>query len=99
MRFTQLLKKKKSIAYYVKSYFKKVDGYAALIPSGSKLGKLYGLVKVHKDNTPLKPVVIMIETSEYKLVKDLDNLIQPHIPDTYMLKFADDFIKRLKQFS
>ena len=49
-----------SIAYYIKRNLKKMDGYAALIPSGSKPGKLYGLAKVHKDNTPLRPVVFMV---------------------------------------
>ena len=43
----------------------KVDGYAALILSGSKPGKLYGLARVHKDNTPLKPVVSTVGTPEY----------------------------------
>ena len=48
-------------------YLKKVDGYGALIPSGSKHGKLYGLVKVHNNDTPLRPVVSMVGTPEYKL--------------------------------
>ena len=40
----------------------------------------------------------MVGTREYKLAKYLDNLIKPHIPDTYLLKSTDDFIERLKQF-
>ena len=93
-----IIQKENSIAYYVKRYLRKVDGYTSLIPSGSKPGKLYGLAKVHKDNTPLRPVVSMVGTPEYKLAKYLDNLIKPHIPDTYLLKYTDDFIERLKQF-
>ena len=80
-----IIQKENSIAYYIKRYLKKIDGYAALIPSGSKPGKLYGLAKVHKDNTPLRPVVSMVGTPEYKLAKYLDNLIKPHIPDTYSI--------------
>ena len=64
-----IIQKEYSIAYYIKRYLKKIDGYAALIPSGSKPGKLYGLAKVHKDNTPLRPVVSMVGTPEYKLAK------------------------------
>ena len=94
-----IIQKENSIAHYVKRYLRKVDGYTTLIPSGSKPGKLYGLAKVHKDNTPLRPVVSMVGTPEYKLAKYLDNLIKPHIPDTYLLKSTDDFIERLKQFS
>ena len=93
-----IIQKENSIAYYVKRYLRKVDGYTTLIPSGSKPGKLYGLAKVHKDNTPLRPVVSMVGTPEYKLAKYLDNLIKPHIPDTYLLKSTDNFIERLKQF-
>ena len=54
----------------------------------------YGLAKVHKDNTPVRSVVFMVGTPEY-----LDNLIKPHIPNTYtLLKSTDDFIERLKLF-
>ena len=41
-----IIQKENLIAYYVKRYLKRVDGYASLIPSGSKPGKLYGLAKV-----------------------------------------------------
>ena len=55
------------IAYYVKKYVEKIDGYAALIQCWKKPGKLCCLAKVHKDNTPLTPVVSMVGTPEYKL--------------------------------
>ena len=55
-----IIQKQNSITYYVKRYLKKVDGYAALIPYGSKPGKLYELAKVHKDNIPLRPIVSMV---------------------------------------
>ena len=48
-----IIQQENSLIYYVKRYLRKVDGYTTLIPSGSKPGKLYGLAKVHKDNTPL----------------------------------------------
>ena len=81
-----IIQKEASIAYYVKRYLRKVDGYTTLIPSGSKPGKLYGLAKVHKDNTPFRPVVSMVGTPEYKLAKYLDNLIKPHIPGHLFVK-------------
>ena len=52
-----IIQKENSIPYYVKKHLKKIHGYAALIPSGSKPGKLYGLAKVHKNNTPLRALV------------------------------------------
>ena len=39
----------------------------------------------------------MVGTPEYKLAKYLDNLIKPHIPDTYLLRFTENFIERLKE--
>ena len=53
----------------------------SLIPTGSKLGKLYGSIKVHKINDPARPVVSVIGTPEYKLAKFLDSVIKPSIPD------------------
>ena len=39
----------------------------------------------------------MVGTPEYKLAKYLDNLIKPHIPDTYSLRSTENFIERLKE--
>ena len=49
-----IIQKETSITYYVKKYMKKIEGYAKLIPSGCKPGKLYGQAKVHKSNVPLR---------------------------------------------
>ena len=73
-----LTAKEDSIAYYVRKYLKKhYDSrmIANLIPSGSSPGKLYGTVKVHKPNFPLRPVVLMVNTPEYALAKILDHMI------------------------
>ena len=80
-----IIQKENSIAYYIRRYLKNIEGYTKLIPSGSKPGKLYGMAKVHKSDVPLRPVISMIGTPEYKLAKFLDDLIKPHIPDTHLL--------------
>ena len=69
----------------------------SLIPTGSKPGKLYGLIKVHKINNPARPVGSMIGTPEYNLAKFLDSVIKPSIPDKYMLSSTNHFIEKLKQ--
>ena len=97
-----LIAKEDSIAYYVRKYLKKhYDSrmIANLIPSGSSPGKLYGTVKVHKPNFPLRPVVSMVNTPEYALAKFLDNMIKPYLPQTRMLKSTDHFIEELKEFN
>ena len=92
-----IIQKENSIAYYIKRYLKNIKDYTKLIPSGSKPGKLYGMAKVHKFDVPLRLVISMIGTPEYKLAKFLDDLIKPHIPDTYLLKSTQEFTDRLKE--
>ena len=69
-----------------------------LTPSGSSPGKMYGLVKVHKNNNPSRPVVSMIGTPVYQLAKFLDAIIKPDIPQTYMFKSNKQFLDRINNF-
>ena len=43
-----------------------------LIPNNGKPRKLSGIVKVHKPDIRLRPIVSMINTPDYKLAKFLD---------------------------
>ena len=92
-----IIQKEKSISYYIRKYFKKVTNYQELIPSRFHPGKLHGIAIVHKVNVPLRPVVSMVGTSEYKLAKYLGDLIKPHILDTYLLRSTKNFIERLEE--
>ena len=85
LKIHPIIHKEKSIFYYIRKYLKNYDSKMTnnLIPGGSQPGKLYGLAIVHKEECPLRSVVSMINTSEYKLEKFLDNIIQPHIPHNY----------------
>ena len=63
-----IIAKENSISYYVLKYLK---GYSneiirSLILSGRNPGKLCGLIKVHKEGNPARPVVSMIGTPEYQ---------------------------------
>ena len=78
---------------------KKIEGYAKLIPSGSKPGKLYGQAKVHKSNVPLRPVVSMVDTPEYNLAKYLDNMIKPYIPDIHLLRSTTPYAQPAPKMS
>ena len=59
---------------------------------------MYGLIKVHKNNNPARPVISMIGTPEYQLAKFLDSIIKNYIPDSYMLHSNDDFLDELNNF-
>ena len=95
-----IIKKENYIKNYVKTYFKEFgpETVEKLTPSGSSPGKMYGLVKIHKDNSSVRPVVSMIDTPEYQLAKLLDVIIKPYIPHTYRLKSNKQFLDRINNF-
>ena len=49
----------------------------SLQPEYSSSPKLYGLPKIHKEGTPLRPIVPNINAPTYKLAKFLTKLISP----------------------
>ena len=70
--------------------------YDKLVPSGSSPGKIYGMVKVHKKDYPLRPVVSMLNTPEYNQAKFLDDIIKPNIPKSFMVDSSINFLDELK---
>ena len=68
------------------------------MPCGSAPEKIYGLVKVHKKDNPLRPVASMVGTPEYELAKFLDKIIKPYNPNNFMLESTNNFISELNQF-
>ena len=61
-----------------------------------KPGYLYGTVKTHKENYPLRPIISQITTPTYKLAKKLNDIIKPYIPSKYSLTSTNDFIDILQ---
>ena len=70
-----------------------------LLASGTTVGKLYGTCKVHKDKFPVRPIVSMINTSEYNLAKYMDSIIKPGIPSTFSITSNSEFLQRLKNIN
>ena len=71
-----------------------LDTFSNLVPSCSQPGKIHGLAKVHKESTPLRPVVSMIKTAEYNLSKYLVKIINDAMPTTYMLNSTGSFVNQ-----
>ena len=99
-----IISKQRSVKYYVDTYLNDKNGFDKkmrdnLTPTGSQPGKLYGLCKVHKEGHPMRPVVSMIGTPEYKLVKFLDVFIKLNIPKDFMLNSTSEFIEKLQLYS
>ena len=56
------------------------DQYIKLSPPGdnSPLARFYGLPKIHKANIPFSPIVLVCDTSTYKLTKFLTKTLQQY---------------------
>jgi len=95
-----LIAKERSIAYYIRKYFKSYDEQIIrkLIPSCSASWKIYGLANIHKENTPLRLVLSMTNAPKYELAKILDSMVKPYLPNAYMLESTSDFLARLNGF-
>jgi len=59
-------------------------------------GYIYGNVKIHKPDNPLRPIISQVLTPTYQLAKTLNKIITPFIPNQYMLKSTDDFLDLLQ---
>ena len=90
----------KTFDYFVNKYLKSYGSETVknLISKGSSPGKMYGLIKVHKNNKPARPVISMIGTPGYQLAKFLDLIIKDYIPDSYMLHFTGHFLDEINNF-
>ena len=60
-----------------------------------KPGYLYGNVKIHKQDNPLRPIISQVLTPTYHLAKTINSIITPYIPSRYSLKSTNDFIDLL----
>ena len=74
-----LIAREQSIRYHIQKYLKPYGNEIIrhLLPTGSTPGKLYGLIKAHKEDNPARPVISMVGSPEYKLAKFLDTIIKP----------------------
>ena len=60
-----------------------------------KPGYMYGNVKTHKQNYPLRPIISQIPTPTYSLAKSLNNIISRYVPGEYTVKSSNEFVDLL----
>lgn len=65
-------------------------------PKGSNPGRLYGLPKIHKDDTPLRPVLSALKTFNYGLGKALTQMLSDIIDRKNIVRDSFSFIKELQ---
>ena len=55
-------------------------------------GYIYGTVKIHKDDNPLRPIISQIPTPIYDIAKQLNHILTPYILSNY-INSTDDFLQ------
>ena len=73
------------------------DTYKRMYPTGAGFPKFYGLPKIHKPDTPLRPIVSSTGTVGYNTAKELAKILKPLVGlSTHHLQNTKDFIQQLK---
>ena len=88
------------VIYYCRNYIKHLvdqKTYYKIYPRGSQPGKLYGVVKTHKDNYPMRPVLSAVNTPEYNLAKWLEKQIKGCLHDTFSVSSSTEFANKISK--
>ena len=72
--------------------------YRRMYPTGAVIPKFYGLPKVHKENTPLRPIVSSIGSVSYGVSKELTRIIKPLVGSTeHHVNNSKEFIEEIQE--
>ena len=72
--------------------------YRRMYPTGAVIPKFYGLPKVHKENTPLRPIVSSIGSVSYGVAKEVARIIKPLVGSTeHHVNNSKEFIEEIKK--
>ncbi|XP_046863266.1 uncharacterized protein LOC124457010 [Xenia sp. Carnegie-2017] len=71
--------------------------YNELYPTGTRIGILYGLPKIHKSSIPLRPILSSIDHYSYKLAKFFIPLLTPISANSHVIKDSFSFVQDLLQ--
>ena len=71
--------------------------YKRLYPTGAGSPKFYGLPKIHKEGTPLRPIVSSTGAVTYSTSKELSRILKPLVGKSpHHICNNEDFMERLK---
>ena len=74
------------------------DQYEMMRPTGSSVGTMYGLPKVHKTSTPLRPILAAYNSPSFYIAKFLVPLLEPLTTNSYTIKNSYTFTSDLSAF-
>ena len=73
------------------------ETYKRMYPTEAVSPKFYGLPKIHKPDTPLRPIVSSTGTISHNTAKELAKILKPLVGlSTHHLQNTKDFIQQLK---
>ena len=72
--------------------------YRTMYPTGCTASKFYGLPKIHKTGTPLRPIVSSRSSVTYGVAKVLAKVLKPHIGKLpHHTQSTRDFVNRVRE--
>ena len=73
------------------------EQYKKMYPTGAGAPKFYGLPKIHKQDTPLRPIVSSTGTVSYNTSKELARILKPLVGKSqHHLQNTKDFIQQIR---
>ena len=76
-----------------------INTYKSMYPTGCVPPKFYGLPKIHKPDTPLRPIVSSCGSVTYGVAKELAKILKPLVGKTpHHINSTQDFVEQAKQF-
>ena len=74
--------------------------YKSMCPTGCVPPKLYGLPKIHKPDTPLRPIVSSCESVTYGVAKELAKILKPLVcKSPHHINSTQDFVEQVKHIT
>ena len=72
--------------------------YKSMYPTGCVPPKFYGLPKIHKPGTPLRPIVSSCGSVTYGVAKELAKILEPLVGKSpHHITSTQDFVEQVKQ--
>ena len=73
--------------------------YKSMYPTGCVPPKFYGLPKIHKPDTPLRPIVSSCGSVTYGMAKELAKILKPLVGKSpHHINSTQDFVEQARQF-
>ena len=70
-----------------------------MYPTGCVPPKFYGLPKIHKPDTPLRPIVSSCGSVTYGVAKELTKILKPLVGKSpHHINSTQDFVEQAKHF-